>query len=122
MPFGTKIEYRGYTLKSKVEWEWARLFDEHGLTWEYEPIAFRDPGAPHGKGYTYTPDFGLNGRTFFVETKPYSTKHLNRFHLCPAPLYLIFGYPDRHYIRFKPAGKAGFEPGHYNAWWKAFRV
>lgn len=122
MPFGTKIPYRGYALKSKVELAWARLFDVHSIPWEYEPVAFRDPQAPTGKGYTYTPDFGLNARAFFVEIKTYSAKHLNKFHLCPAPLYLIFGFPDRYYIRFKPAGKTAFVPGHYKAWWEAFRI
>lgn len=122
MPFGTKILYQGYAFKSKVEWEWAQLFDAHSIPWEYEPVAFRDPGAPDGRGYTYTPDFGLNQRAFFVEIKTYSAKHLNKFHLCTEPLFLIFGSPSRHYIRFKPAGEIGFVPGHYKAWWEAFRV
>lgn len=99
---GTQIEYKGIVFKSEHEYAWARFFDHEGLAWEYEAIAFRDPKAPAGKGYTYTPDFALDKRTLFVEVKATFNQHFNKFHFCSLPLILVVGKPDRcsiHLIR-----------------------
>lgn len=118
MPYGTKIVYKGHILKSKVELAWAQLFDVRAIPWEYEPIRFRDPHAPEGKGHTYTPDFGLYGGMFYVETKSYGSTDLNRFHFCTKPLLIIFGYPDRYYIRVQRS--SCIARGHFTNWEEAF--
>lgn len=113
--FGTTLHYQGYVLKSKVEFAWARFFHVEGFDWEYEPVKFRAGRE------SYTPDFGLDGRAFFIETKAYGAKNIhNRFELCDKPLLLIYGAPERHYIRFKPAGAVTFQPGHYTNWTRAY--
>ncbi len=112
MPFGTKVAYKGYTLKSKHEYAWARYFETRRIPWEYEPIHFRDPNAPEGKGYTYTPDFGIRDRSIFIEIKVYDGAVRNSIHFCPAPLIAIYGTPDHCYMHVKQAGALTFERGH----------
>lgn len=112
---GTRINYKGYTLKSKIEYAWARHFDANKFDWTYEPIKFR--GRRIG---VYTPDFKLNACNLFIETKPYNGGTMNDFALCTAPLLIIFGAPERHYIRFKPADQDTFDPGHWNHFDAAF--
>lgn len=95
MSFGTTLQYQGYTLKSTVEFRWARYFLTEGFDWAYEPMRFRD-----GKE-SYTPDFELDGQ-IFTEIKTYGTRNIrNHLHLCTKPLILIFGTPERHYCHLK---------------------
>lgn len=87
------------------------FFSEIGLAWEYEPVTFRVAGQ------SYTPDFALLGRTLFVEIKTDRARNLkNHFELCDQTLLLIFGTPERHYIRIKPAGASRFLSGHLRHW------
>lgn len=97
-------------MRSYHERLWAAYFDRIGLAWEYEAVTFRAAGR------SYTPDFALLGRTVFVEIKAHGAKPKNLFHLCSSTLVLIFGTPDQHYIRLKPAGKDRFLPGHLKHW------
>lgn len=97
-----------------MEFAWARFLYVEGFDWEYEPVRFQN-----GK-QSYTPDFGIDQKAFFIETKTYGDKGANnRFHLCTKPLLLIFGVPERHYIRFKPAATPAFLPGHMT-WPRAY--
>lgn len=115
MAFGTLLHYQGYTLKSIVEFRWARYFMAEGFDWKYEPVRFRDGRE------SYTPDFGLDQNAFFIETKVYGARNVcNRFHLCTKPLVLIFGTPERHYCHYKPAGAQTFLPGHMT-WPRAYQ-
>lgn len=103
--FGIQHSYQGYTLRSRVEFAWAQEFDARGLAWEYEPTTFRaDEGS-------YTPDFALDGGAVYIETKVWGGRNVhNRFHLCRPPLLLIFGLPNKCYIRVKPADAETFLP------------
>jgi hypothetical protein len=59
----TVTEYRGVTMRSKLETHFARHLDDEGIAWVYEPGVF-------GR---YLPDFQLNpdaGELVFVEVKP----------------------------------------------------
>lgn len=112
MAYGTKIEYRGCILKSKIEHAWARFFDLHGYAWEYEPVKFR--GRAVG---VYTPDFRLPDLGIFVEIKPFDNIKVNQWHLCTERLLVVFGAPDRCVIRFKPPGTLGaFEESCFESW------
>jgi hypothetical protein len=58
--------------RSSAEVEWAKTFDQLGLSWEYEPLKF-DMGPDH---VTYTPDFRVEGlsipdsnRPLYIEVK-----------------------------------------------------
>lgn len=115
MPYGTKTLYKGYTLKSKGEHAWAHFFEMRGLSWEYEPVRFFQPGAPHGLGYTYTPDFAIDGRALFIEIKTWGATVFNNIHYCTTLLLVIFGTPERCYIRTKQAGAARLSPATYSA-------
>ena len=81
-----QIEYGGILMRSHHEAAWARQFDNDGLEWDYEPVKF----SKH-----YTPDFGLRCKfgQFFVEVKPARGATVNKFHLCTAPLIVVFGRP-----------------------------
>lgn len=107
MAFGTTLQYQGYTLKSKVEFAWARHYFMEEFDWKYEPVRFQQGRT------SYTPDFGLDENEIFTEIKVYGEKHFsNHYFLCPQPLILICGTPDRHYAYLKPAGKTQFLPKH----------
>ncbi len=95
MYLGTKVIYKGATLRSLHELAWAEYLDARGLAWEYEAVKFRDPKAPEGKGYSYTPDFALEGRAVFLEIKATFAQHVNRLHFCTKPLLFIVGLPAR---------------------------
>lgn len=59
--------YRGVQMRSRLEASWAAHFDELGLVWTYEPVAFG------GRGGQYLPDFLLehpNGDRAYAEIKP----------------------------------------------------
>jgi hypothetical protein len=115
MPFGTLLSYQGYTLKSRVEFTWARYFFMEDFDWKYEPVRFQ-----RGRE-SYTPDFGLDGEELFTEIKAYGEKRLeNKYHFCIKPLILIFGTPDKHYCLFKPEGGARFLPGHIRSFTAAY--
>lgn len=113
MTFGTTLHYQGYTLKSKVEFAWARFFFTEGVDWEYEPVTFRDGRT------SYTPDFRI-GNQYFVEIKADRGVVRNRIELCPSALLVIFGIPDRCYIRHKPAGKATMGREFIRSWAAAY--
>ena len=52
-----------------VEREYARLLDEHGIAWEYEPRTFVLERNPDGTIHeAFTPDFYLPDQDLFVET------------------------------------------------------
>lgn len=104
------IKYKTYTLKSKHEFAWAQTFEGEGLEWAYETITFRD--GPH----SYTPDFPIDGGSFFIEIKTWGANKINRIELCPSDLFIIFGMPERHYVRSKPAGSDKLNPGHARSW------
>lgn len=105
MSFGTLITYKNIVFKSRVEFAWAQEWEARELDWEYEPVTFRT-----GEG-SYTPDFQICDRVSYVECKAWGARNIhNKFHLCVAPLFLIFGIPQRCYIRFKPAGALVFLP------------
>ncbi len=109
MPFGTKVAYKGYTLKSKHEYAWAHYFETRRIPWEYEPMHF-------GAGYKYTPDFRVYNRDLFVEVKSYSGVLKNRITRCPHPLIIIFGLPERCYMHVMRSGSTGLESGHSLSW------
>lgn len=100
--------FKGYTFRSRTEFAWAQEWEAQGLSWEYETVTFRtDEGS-------YKPDFPLCERRIFVEIKTENARNLhNKFHLCTAPLLLIFGLPTKHYIRVKPANSPVFLPGRF---------
>lgn len=56
--------YRGLTFRSRLEARWAMVFDELGLSFEYEPKAFETPAG------WYLPDFHLPDLGLWVEIKP----------------------------------------------------
>lgn len=98
-------------MRSEHERIWAKYFTSIGLSWEYEPVTFRQAG------HRYTPDFALLGQSVFVEIKTFSARNVhNAFHLCTKPLILIYGLPSKHYIRIKPAQADRFSPGHLKHW------
>ena len=98
--------YKGYTFRSSVEFAWAQELESRGLPWEYETVVFRTEEG------SYRPDFPLFNRRLFLEIKvEYARNVHNKLHLCPAPLLLIFGFPQKCYIRIKPAGLTSFLPG-----------
>lgn len=108
MPASTIHTFKGYKFRSRTEFTWAQEFEARALQWEYETVIFRV-----GKE-SYRPDFPLNNRKIFVEIKVEGARNLhNKFHLCTAPLLLIFGLPNRCYIRVKLAGAANFLPGRF---------
>lgn len=112
----TAITYRGVDFKSKHERAWARQWDRLELKWSYEPTRFINGRQ------SYTPDFLIEEiYTFYIEIKVFGARNLNRFELCPDPLFLIYGMPDRHYVRFKPAGALTFNTGHYTSWQLAYQ-
>ena len=100
MRYGTKTTYKGYTLRSLHERAWAEWLDAQGLTWEYEAVKLRDPNAPAGLGYSYTPDFALEDRSVFLEIKATFTQRISRLHFCSKPLLFIVGLPARPAIRY----------------------
>jgi len=102
--------YKKYELKSAHEFAWAQTFEAEGLDWAYEAVTFRDGRL------SYTPDFLIDGGAFFFEIKPFGGDVKNRIALCLSPLFVIFGMPDRHYVRFKPCDHARLAPGHFSSW------
>jgi hypothetical protein len=104
------IKYKTYQLRSRHEFAWAQTFEGEGMEWSYETVTFRD--GPH----SYTPDFPIDGGAFFIEIKVWGANKINRIELCSQPLFIIFGMPDRHYVRFKPAGVAKLNIGHVRSW------
>lgn len=109
------ICYKQYTLKSRHEFAWAQTFEAEGIPWEYETMTFR------AGRFSYTPDFLLYSRSLIVEIKVWGATRINRIDLCTLPLLLIFGLPERHYIRLKPAGAARVLPGHFTSWQDALQ-
>lgn len=98
--------FKGYTFRSRTEFAWAQEFEARAIEWEYETVTFRTTEG------SYRPDFPMCNRTFYIEIKVWGARNLhNKFHLCPAPLLLVFGDPRRCYIRYKPAGSLSFAPG-----------
>jgi hypothetical protein len=61
-----RTEYRGVTMRSRLEADFARQLDAQGIVWRYEPAIF----GPVGQGYL--PDFQLlrSDGHHFVEVKP----------------------------------------------------
>jgi hypothetical protein len=122
MPYGTKHTYTGAQLKSSHELAWAQFFDAEGLRWSYEPVKFRDPGAPEGKGYSYTPDFGLEENSVFIEIKAAHVLHENRFHFCTKPLLIAIGKPlQRPHFYVQQRG-GGLQPLHGIPWSVAYHI
>jgi hypothetical protein len=58
--------YRGVTMRSRLEADFAAHLDERGIAWRYEPAVF----GPIGRGYL--PDFELRRLDghHYVEVKP----------------------------------------------------
>jgi hypothetical protein len=58
--------YRGVSMRSRLEADFAWHLDQRGIRWRYEPAIF----GPVGEGYL--PDFQLlrNGERHYVEVKP----------------------------------------------------
>lgn len=105
-----QIRYKTYILRSKTEFAWALHFDRLKIAWEYETVTFREGRT------SYTPDFPLYERTLFIEIKVWGATKINQIHLCNFPLLLIFGLPERHYVRYKPAEADRVLPGHFTSW------
>lgn len=61
-----RTEYRGITMRSRLEADFARHLDELGVEWRYEPVIF----GPRGQGYL--PDFRVDRpeSSDFIEVKP----------------------------------------------------
>jgi hypothetical protein len=61
-----KTVYRGTTMRSKLEAEFAMYLDAQGFVWQYEPAIF----GPVGDGYL--PDFLIHeyGTHCYIEVKP----------------------------------------------------
>lgn len=57
-------EYAGVWFRSRLEARWARIFDQHKITWWYEPEGFVLPS-----GECYLPDFLLPAIRTVVEVK-----------------------------------------------------
>lgn len=104
------IKYKTYQLRSKHEFAWAQTFEAEGLEWSYETVTFRQDK------YSYTPDFPIDGGVFFFEIKTWGANKINRIELCNKPLFIIFGMPERHYVRFKPCNQSRLNPGHARSW------
>lgn len=113
MAFGTIVQYRGVELKSLHELAWAQFWTRQRLHWAYEPTRFFS-----GKE-SYTPDFLI--QNIYIEIKAYRATNLNKFHLCPQTLLIIYGTPTRHYIHLKPAGAAVVLPRHIASWARAYQ-
>jgi hypothetical protein len=109
--FGVKTTYHGVTFRSKLESEWAAWFDSIGMTWQYEPIKF-------GRYQSYTPDFGINSLTVFVEVKPMNVMRMNNIGACSRPLIVVFGHPDSPVVDYVPS-KSGTRY-HCDSWSEAF--
>lgn len=79
--------YKGITLRSLLEWDWARFLDWERIPWNYEPVTFFN-----NKG-TYTPDFQVGNKNIFFEAKG-SLSYLNRhINACTYPLIFALGEP-----------------------------
>lgn len=62
-----------------VEREFARILDEHGVPWEYEPRTFVLERHPDGTiSEAFTPDFYLPEQDVFVETTVMKQRLTNR--------------------------------------------
>lgn len=57
--------YAGHYFRSRLEARWARVFDDLGLRWEYEPQGYR----VGEKGRPYLPDFQLPDVGWWIEVK-----------------------------------------------------
>lgn len=101
MPYGITTEFfcrernRMIRFKSKHEYMWYTWFVRKDIQWEYEPITFLHPDkSTKGNALTYTPDFGLELNSIFIEVKTYGKQHVkNLIELCNRPLILAFGHP-----------------------------
>jgi hypothetical protein len=61
-----RAEHPDITFRSMLEAQWSAVFDELGLTWEYEPVKFDLPSG------VYVPDVRIttrDGLSFWVEIK-----------------------------------------------------
>jgi hypothetical protein len=59
-------EYPSITFRSMLEGQWSAVFDELGLSWEFEPVKFDLPSG------VYVPDFKIwsrRGDPFWIEIK-----------------------------------------------------
>ena len=62
-----------------VERELARIFDENGITWEYEPTMFVLERHPDGRiAEAFTPDFYLPEQDMYVECTTMRQRLTNR--------------------------------------------
>lgn len=104
MRYGTKTLYKGCTLRSLHELAWGEYLDAQSIPWEYEAVKFRDPNAPAGLGYSYTPDFALDNKQIFLEIKSSFAQHINKLHFCTSPLLYIVGLPTRPAIHIVQNG------------------
>lgn len=90
--------YKGITLRSQLEYDWARFFESERLSWVYEPETFRE-GV-----YSYTPDFLVEGR-IYVETKGEGIRLNASLRLCPDPLIICYGPPRVHFAFLRVGGR-----------------
>jgi len=60
--------HKGPRFQNDAERECARLFDYHGVAWEYEPHTFPLEVCPEGRVLeAFTPDFYLPEQDLYVE-------------------------------------------------------
>lgn len=59
-----ETSYKGYRMRSRLEARWAIVFEQTGLTWEYEKQGLDVNGTP------YLPDFWIEDWKTWVEIKP----------------------------------------------------
>lgn len=124
--------YRGIRFRSKLEADWARVFDRLGLRWEYEK-----EGHYFGDTF-YLPDFWLPASRQFVEVKgvwdeaatlkasALVTHNPKRPHLdqCPdVPLVVcepygnFWGWGRNEYRRFDRIDLELAQCGSCRGWW-----
>lgn len=81
--------YKNFLLRSQLEYDWARSFDDDKLKWVHEPKTFRN-----GR-YSYTPDFLIDDY-IWVEVKGDVIPINQSIALCPRPLIILLGPPKAH--------------------------
>lgn len=92
-------KYKGIQMRSKLETDWAKLFDKMGLPWEYEKAAYvLDSGC-------YLPDFWFPTLQMWGEVKPFKALPIEVMKL--KELVAKTGYPG---MFFEGSPRTGVVP------------
>ncbi len=111
------VVYKGFIFRSKLEVQWAFLFDCLGLPWDYEPNLYKiAPSNIFPAGCFYVPDFKLQSGIF--ECKPTLpsgeeiAKGLGVLGASTLPFFFLIGYPMQkqaiHKITMSKFGRPKF--------------